>query len=109
MTSKAATTRVIINKIPVDLPIYLDLKTTHSIAQEIEASMKAFEEEHRFVDTQLFAILTAFEYAVQKHKSEAKQEHDLQALIRELDAIATRLTELEERFHIAPLPDEEQR
>ncbi len=89
-----------INKIPVVLPIHVDLDTTTRLAGQVEERMKRLEKESGTVDTQRFAVQTAYEFAAEMYDLEKRHEQDVHDLVKALEHVASQLKNLEQRYHI---------
>lgn len=108
MSPEPGKAKVRIGSIPLVLPIHIDLETTGILAQQVEDRLKRIEAESGTVDTQRFAVQAAYELAAELHDLEKRQEQDTRDLVKSLERIATQLRELEKRFHLGPLPREEE-
>ena len=94
--------KVRIRGIPVLLPVHIDEETTAALVQEVEDRFKRIEDESDTVDTQRFALQTAYEYAIELYEMEARQKQDTNDLVKVLERIVQELKDLTKRFHLPP-------
>ncbi len=83
-----------IGNISVRLPIVENVATTELLVQAVEQRLKDFEAEAGRVDTQLFALQTAFDFAAEAYRLRQEQERAEKELIKALDGVATRLRQM---------------
>jgi cell division protein ZapA (FtsZ GTPase activity inhibitor) len=83
-----------IANVTLRVPVYRDEETTHAIAEKVTERFQAIEEASDRVDTQVFALRTAFDMAVELFALMEEQEADTRELLIMLDTISSRLEEI---------------
>ena len=86
--------RVKIGNHTVDVPIYKDTESTKKLAFEIGEKLGEIEASSQRIDTQAFAIRTAYAYAAELEEAREAAKVDDRELVKALDAIMTRLRKL---------------
>lgn len=83
--------RVTVRNIGLTVPIVDDAKTTLALAEALDARLAEIEEQTGRVDTQLFALLTAFQFAGDLHRLRRERDEEQRELVKLLDQLAERL------------------
>lgn len=94
--------QVRIANVNMRVPVFLDEETTERIAQEVDACIARIEAESTIIDTQKFALLAAFSFAVEKHALLEEQDQDTRDLVKALESLASRLKALAHQYGEAP-------
>lgn len=89
------------------VPVVVNEETTQDIAKEVEECIARIESESSVIDTQKFALLAAFSFAVEKQVLQAEHDQDNRDLVKALETLATQLKSLSHRFSIAAPPRNE--
>lgn len=95
-----------IGPVSLRLPIHVDRELTAEIAQTVEDKYIEIEEEGGKVNTLHFAIRAAYEFAAELYDLQEKYREEEREYGKAFEHIATQLKEMENKFHIAPLPEE---
>jgi cell division protein ZapA (FtsZ GTPase activity inhibitor) len=90
---KNPTVQVKIGGKTVSVPIYRDEATTLRIVEKVNRRLQEIEEESPRIDTQAFALQTAFSFAADVARIESAAENDEQNLIRALTKLQRALGE----------------
>ncbi len=93
---------VMIGRNKVSVPLYRDIETTENIAREVAERLEKIEAESPVVDTQKFAVVAAYEFAMEGRALEDEHREDTQDLVKALERLAKELRQLVERFGMAP-------
>lgn len=94
-----------IANVSMRVPVCVDEETTRGIVEALNARIKQIEEKAPRIDTQAFALQTAYEAAVDLYLLRRDQERDIRELGVALDGIATQLSELAEDFAPVEKPE----
>jgi cell division protein ZapA (FtsZ GTPase activity inhibitor) len=86
--------RVTIANRSVDVTICGDAETTERLAREVTARFREIEADSARIDTQAFALQTAYTYAVELQEAQQQASEDTRDLVKALDVIASRLRDL---------------
>ncbi len=76
------------------VPVCVDERTTQTLAEAVTKRFKSIEEAAGRIDTQAFALQTAYEFAAQLHMLRQHAAEDERTLTVALDTIAERLATL---------------
>jgi cell division protein ZapA (FtsZ GTPase activity inhibitor) len=79
------------------VPIVRDEETTHQIAALVDAQFRELEDQDIPIDTQRFALLTAFSFAAQHFLLEEQIGSDERELLATLDGVCKMLEAAAER------------
>lgn len=97
---KSRTIPVKIANATVQVPEHIDEATTQALANEVSARLRAIQEGSDRIDTQAFALRAAYEFAVERHTENQRQERETKELLVALDAILSRLKQLAAEFAV---------
>ncbi|MCK5862390.1 MAG: cell division protein ZapA [Candidatus Hydrogenedentes bacterium] len=100
--------RLKIARIDIDVPIYKDVETTRAIAREVDERIKKVEKETEIIDTQKNAVIAAFDCLVEMRTLITEHEEDIQELAKSLERLTSQMKSLEKRFHLTPLPRDDE-
>ncbi len=103
--SPPAAVQIKIGNATMRVPVCVDEETTLEIVQRVNQRLKQVEEKATRIDTQAFALQTAYELAADLYLSEREHERDVRDLAKALDKIATQLSALAEEFAPAEKPE----
>lgn len=84
-------TSVRIANTTIEVPIVVDEPTTERIASQVEQHFRQLEEQSTRIDSQRFALMSAFYFAAAHHQAEMKAADDERALLSALDALNEKL------------------
>lgn len=80
-----ATLRVKLGNMLIEVPIYRDEASTMAIVDQINDRLKAIEDKASVIDSQRFALLAAYIFAVETREHAAELE-EMASVFEELDA-----------------------
>ena len=86
----SGTMRVKIGNTPLDVPIHRDEETTLAIVERVNQRLKAIEDQARVIDTQQFALLAAYAFAIETTEAE-NEVGEMASIFEELDAELTQV------------------
>jgi len=73
--------------VPIKVPIVVDAETTEGIVAQVNERFKQIESQGGKINTQVYALLTAYQFAVDVFTLRRKMEADESDLIRALDKL----------------------
>lgn len=91
---------VTIGRTRVDVPLCDDPETSEDIAKAITDRLARIEEESTIVDTQKFAVIAAYELAMECYRLKQQHEEDTQDMVKALERLCRELRQLVERYHL---------
>lgn len=71
----------------LQVPLVVDAETTRAIAAQVNARFAEYEAQTGRIDTQRFALLTAFAFAAEAHLSTQQEAEDERAILSALEAL----------------------
>lgn len=98
MSTKPPHAHIYIAGKKIQIPIYQDLKETQRIADLVTERIRRIEADAERIDTQAFALQTAFEFATEMLALREENDQDQRELIKALDGILAHLNQLNEKL-----------
>lgn len=95
MKNQFMTTRIA--NVKVRVPVYIDKATTKALAGQVSERVAATESASDRIDTQAFALQTAFEFAVELDALKREHAEDEKELTIAFERIASKLKDLVSR------------
>ena len=82
---------VVVGRVPLNVPIVIDKKTTLEIADEVNARLERIEDESGRIDTRAFALLAAISFAAELEQVQRERKDETREILLKLDEICDAL------------------